>query len=668
MDDLLELENYPSIKALGSQFKLTQVHFRVDYDTGVDYDVEFTKKVKDEGICVSKTESISSLVDTELFRQMDELGLPLSFCSNKEKRKGNVKGKKKAAYKKGLHTREETTDEVSDPVKLNECKIASPTIVHYNELYSGIAVGDNELPESYGEGDYSTSVTDEMQMNATPERADSGISSDTHAVDGNGESPKNKCMVGGTSSDLHAVDVNGESPKNKCMVGPTSSDIHAVNGNVGSPDNGWLEILGDPLVANQRSEDKEICSNVDVERPEELNVAVNSQFPDNCDTVNNGSNDDYGDWIWDEYYQRHYCYNRRTQEYIWEPPPGLENQDFVYASNESKEDSNGVDGKTAKEENSSLLQHVAVSDGLSSDVNPVQIHNEHLAGSELTADSVDSVLTSSILGYSDIQVNEPINGNGSTVKLDSELDAVTGKWKSKVKRRSAQRRLSVGNKELEEDVLMEDYFPVISKYWRQRYLLFSKYDDGIKMDEEGWFSATPECIAKHHAYRCGNGIVVDCFTGVGGNAIRFAQKSTHIIAIDIDPKKIEYAQHNAAVYGVKDHIEFITGDCFVLAQKLKADTVFLSPPWGGPEYTKARYFDINTMLKPHDGQFLFNVAKEIAPRIVMFLPRNVDIDQLAELSLSANPPWALEVEKNILNGHLKAITAYFTDPSLVEYG
>lgn len=71
---------------------------------------------------------------------------------------------------------------------------------------------------------------------------------------------------------------------------------------------------------------------------------------------------------------------------------------------------------------------------------------------------------------------------------------------------------------------MEDYSPVISKYWRQRYLLFSKYDDGIKMDEEGWFSATPECIAKHHAFRCGNGIIVDCFTGVGGNAIRFAPK------------------------------------------------------------------------------------------------------------------------------------------------
>ncbi|GJX31020.1 RNA-directed DNA polymerase, eukaryota, reverse transcriptase zinc-binding domain protein [Tanacetum coccineum] len=74
-----------------------------------------------------------------------------------EERKGNVKGKKKVAYKKGLHTRKETTDEVSYPVKLNECKIAYPTIVHYNELYRGIAVGDNELQGSYGEGGYSTS-------------------------------------------------------------------------------------------------------------------------------------------------------------------------------------------------------------------------------------------------------------------------------------------------------------------------------------------------------------------------------------------------------------------------------------------------------------------------------------------------------------------------------
>lgn len=44
------------------------------------------------------------------------------------------------------------------------------------------------------------------------------------------------------------------------------------------------------------------------------------------------------------------------------------------------------------------------------------------------------------------------------------------------------------------------------------------------MDEEGWFSVTPEPIAKHHTLRCGNGIIIDGFTGVGGNAIHFAER------------------------------------------------------------------------------------------------------------------------------------------------
>ena len=34
---------------------------------------------------------------------------------------------------------------------------------------------------------------------------------------------------------------------------------------------------------------------------------------------------------------------------------------------------------------------------------------------------------------------------------------------------------------------------------------------------------------------------------------------------------------------------------------LQADTVFLSPPWGGPEYAKTMTYDIKTMLKPRDG-------------------------------------------------------------------
>jgi hypothetical protein len=34
------------------------------------------------------------------------------------------------------------------------------------------------------------------------------------------------------------------------------------------------------------------------------------------------------------------------------------------------------------------------------------------------------------------------------------------------------------------------------KYWMQRYTLFARFDDGVLLDVEGWFSVTPEAIAR----------------------------------------------------------------------------------------------------------------------------------------------------------------------------
>lgn len=56
--------------------------------------------------------------------------------------------------------------------------------------------------------------------------------------------------------------------------------------------------------------------------------------------------------------------------------------------------------------------------------------------------------------------------------------------------------------------------------------MFSKYDRGIKIDDEGWYSVTPETIAKHIANKVadcfggeGTANVIDPFCGVGGNMI-----------------------------------------------------------------------------------------------------------------------------------------------------
>lgn len=117
--------------------------------------------------------------------------------------------------------------------------------------------------------------------------------------------------------------------------------------------------------------------------------------------------------------------------------------------------------------------------------------------------------------------------------------------------------------------------PVVKKYWFQRYNLFSLYDEGIQMDEEGWYSVTPEEIAIKHAEKAaataagGGGVIIDCFSGVGGNSIQFAKKCSNVIAIDIDPQKVALANSNAKIYGVEEYIDFVVGDFFQLASSLK---------------------------------------------------------------------------------------------------
>ncbi|CAA7014258.1 unnamed protein product [Microthlaspi erraticum] len=201
--------------------------------------------------------------------------------------------------------------------------------------------------------------------------------------------------------------------------------------------------------------------------------------------------------------------------------------------------------------------------------------------------------------------------------------------------------------------------PKISRYWIQRYVLFSKYDEGIKMDEEGWYSVTPEEIPIKQAERCRGKVVIDCFSGVGGNTIQFAKVCSSVIAIDIDPVRIEMAINNAMVYGVANNVDYVVGDFIHLAPSLKGDVLFLSPPWGGPTYSQVESFKLD-MLQPIDGYTLFKIAQSITSNIIIFLPKNVDIAQLEELACLSSPPLTLEIEENYVGGKLIAITAYFS--------
>lgn len=90
------------------------------------------------------------------------------------------------------------------------------------------------------------------------------------------------------------------------------------------------------------------------------------------------------------------------------------------------------------------------------------------------------------------------------------------------------------------------------------------------------------------------------------------------------------AKHNANVYGVADRIEFIIGDFLSLCDSLKADCVFLSPPWGGPQYLKEECYDLEKSLLPVSASELMSKTKNITQNISIFVPRNSNTKQVIE--------------------------------------
>lgn len=201
--------------------------------------------------------------------------------------------------------------------------------------------------------------------------------------------------------------------------------------------------------------------------------------------------------------------------------------------------------------------------------------------------------------------------------------------------------------------------PSLKKYWMQRYKLFSKFGDGIKLDRESWYSVTPEEIAKDIAQKCRGGVIVDAFCGSGGNSIQFAMTCDRVIAIDIDPVKIYNARHNAQIYGVEEKIEFIIGDFFEKAPYIEADRVFLSPPWGGPNYIDKNEFTVADL--GIYGHKAFQVARSISDNVAFLLPKNAAVEDFKRL---AGPGRPVIIQSNKVNGKLKTKTAYYGKQSV----
>ncbi|HSH55916.1 MAG TPA: methyltransferase domain-containing protein [Candidatus Limnocylindrales bacterium] len=186
--------------------------------------------------------------------------------------------------------------------------------------------------------------------------------------------------------------------------------------------------------------------------------------------------------------------------------------------------------------------------------------------------------------------------------------------------------------------------PTLQKYWDNRYQYFSRFDDGIQVDEEGLYSVVPETVGMHQASLIQGTTVLDGFVGVGGSTIAFARAGKEVTAVDINPSRLSMAGHNAAIYGVDSNITFIEGDFFDIAQKVKADTVNLDPPWGGPAYKELGRF-LFEHFSPN-GNELLPFALAHFDEVMIRVPLIFDMSELDRYSKN------YDVHDDISNGRV----------------
>jgi len=82
------------------------------------------------------------------------------------------------------------------------------------------------------------------------------------------------------------------------------------------------------------------------------------------------------------------------------------------------------------------------------------------------------------------------------------------------------------------------------------------------------------------------------------------------------------AEHNAALYGVQDRIEFRVGGAETLLEGLAHDVLLLDPPWGGVDYDRERV-TISDLPMPVE-----TILSLVSGRVLLKLPRSFALSTL----------------------------------------
>lgn len=173
-----------------------------------------------------------------------------------------------------------------------------------------------------------------------------------------------------------------------------------------------------------------------------------------------------------------------------------------------------------------------------------------------------------------------------------------------------------------------------------------QFEKPLHGDKESLRFATPEPIARYRAQRLKCRTLADISCGIGGQTVFFAQQCEFVYAVEIDPKKIEYAKQNCEMYGL-DNVKFICGDALdpeVIAQIPEVDIVF-SDPFRPPEEEERKVSSIEPGIPS-----VLEAYREKTKNFAFEAPPQMPPERI---------PFDCEKEYISLEGQLNRLTLYF---------
>ena len=118
----------------------------------------------------------------------------------------------------------------------------------------------------------------------------------------------------------------------------------------------------------------------------------------------------------------------------------------------------------------------------------------------------------------------------------------------------------------------------------------------LKLDDEAFYSVTDQYTADRISRDLlrilpNLQVITDATACIGGNTYSFSKYFPKVNAIEVDPLRYQYLQHNMKVLETLN-VELHLSDLLIACHRLSQDLIFIDPPWGGPDYKSKEAVDL----------------------------------------------------------------------------